>query len=85
MTAGTIALTYVMPVAQTRSDLIVEVAARVGMAATLFCGTMIVSWLLLNRPIGPENELLRLWRQFADRGSTPPTPAATPNTEDGPG
>jgi len=74
MTAGTVALAYVMPVAETRSDLIIDLAARVVTAGTLFCGTMIGSWLLLNRPTGPENELLRLWQQFTNRGSKPPAP-----------
>lgn len=82
MTAGTIALTYVMPVAQSRSDLIVDVAARIVTAGTLFCGTMIGSWFLLKRPIGPEDELLRLWRQYANRGTKPPPPAAAPKPKE---
>jgi len=82
MTAGTIALTYAMPVAQSRSDLILNVVARVGTGAVLFCGTMVGSWLLLKRPIGPENELVRLWGQFSNRGSKPPTPAADLKTEE---
>jgi lipopolysaccharide exporter len=74
MTAGTIALTTVMPVAETRSDLILAVAARVVAGGILFCGTMVGSWLLLKRPIGPENEVLRLWEKFANRGGKPPAP-----------
>jgi hypothetical protein len=42
---------------------------------------MIFSWLLLKRPIGPENELLRLWQKFANRGSKP----QAPQTEEDPG
>jgi O-antigen/teichoic acid export membrane protein len=85
MTAGTIALAYVMPAAQSRSDLVLEVAARVVTGGILFCGTMIGSWLLLNRPIGPENELIRLWRQFADRDSKPSAAASVLKTEETPG
>lgn len=78
MAAGTLTVIRVMPPAQTRSDLILDVAVRVAVAGTLFCGTMIVSWLLLKRPMGPENELLRLWHQFTNRGKPP---AAAPRTE----
>ena len=81
MSAGTIALAYIMPAAQSRSDLILEVAARVVTAGILFCGTMIGSWLLLDRPIGPENELLRLWRQFAGRNSKPSAAPASKTEE----
>lgn len=85
MTAGTLALTYVLPVAQTRPDLMLDVAARVVTGGTLFCGTMIGSWLLLKRPNGPEDELLRLWRKYAGRGSQVTTPAADPKTKEDPG
>jgi O-antigen/teichoic acid export membrane protein len=82
MTAGTIALATLMPVAQTRSDLILDVVARVATGAVLFCGTMIATWLLLKRPIGPENELLRLWQKFANRGRQAASPAAATKTEE---
>jgi lipopolysaccharide exporter len=81
MAIGTIALTYVMPDAHDRDDLILNAGARFITAGTLFCGTMIVSWLLLHRPIGPENELLRLWHQFTARRKTPASSAA-PNIEE---
>lgn len=70
MAAGTIALTYLMPVAQDRVGLMIDAGARFLVAGTLFCATMIGTWLLLKKPIGPENELLRLWQQLLNRRKT---------------
>jgi hypothetical protein len=79
MTIGTLALVLAMPAASDDTGLVIDVAVRFIAAVVLFCSSMIGSWLLRKRPMGPESELIQLWQRFANRRSKPP--AATNSLE----